>query len=503
MPSVGSLRSTLVRGATAAFVGQGLGTVANLYLVRLVVRTFDDRYGVFLATSAILGWSTLLELGLGMFVAREIAGLTQRCEDHLGWRHLYHTCGVLFVAISIIVAALGTLGVPLVIAWLAPGVPYRDELLEALRLVAFQGGFFIFFLGFPISVLCGYQKLQTVALVQLLNSLVTASCTIILIRSGCCNQLKIIPLGAIAGGVASGAIGFWLIRLELREKAWCGFAFSSKLARAAFGYCWPFIPGRVFFFVKERTAEPIALRFLGAEAVVAFNVTARLVRLVSTILPTISNLLFSPAASLLAAGETLRLKKLVLIVTRGSLVFGITMAASVFWTNQAFVTVWVSPDHFGGQWLTFVFCVTILVDSVQRSLSSIVLAAGKTWDVTKYTLWEAICNIVLSLILIRIIGLSGLALAALLSMCVGSAQLIPRVVFRAAGIRSRDLKNAFSSRFIGRASGFIVIISAWGWLLDSVSPAFKIGAFTVVVIAIALPLFWEDFSALRGRAGSR
>ncbi len=449
------MRALLARGAVVVFFAQAVGLVVNLVVMKRLVEVFGERYGAFLAGSALISILALLELGLALFLTREVAALSQQAWDPLRWRALFVTVGLALLAVGILVSVGGTVLAPWAAAWVAGDVPYISELRTALALTALQVG-----LSLPLNivraVVHGLQKLEVLGWLSVTNTV--ASSLAILGIVAMWPNLAAVPLGTLGGAVAVSVVAAYSLpatfSLRTAMRAWPRP--DPDVGRAALTYCRPFLLGNVFYMVRERTDQPLAARFVGADSVVTYTCTVRLVRLLMFVLPTVSNLAFSASAVLLAAGEIARLRRAVLEAVRAAVAFGILASGAVWVINSSFVSVWVGPEWFGGEALSTVFCLWLLADCVQGLLSAIVLAAGLTHRASRYVGIEAVLNVILSIILVQYFGVIGLALGTLFSMILGSAWLLPRIVFQLTGIGLGDLWNALRGPFLLRNAAVLV-----------------------------------------------
>jgi O-antigen/teichoic acid export membrane protein len=200
-------------------------------------------------------------------------------------------------------------------------------------------------------------------------------------------------------------------------------------------------------------------------------------------------------ADLHAKDDADRSRWLVLTGTRAaSLVTGV-IAGGLFAFGSAFIARWVGPKYVQGLWylrsdtVMLVLLAAFLPRLLQSATHQYLFGANKQWYLSRAFLIEGVANLVLSLILVRPLGLAGVAIATAVPSLISQGWFIPRFVSRDLGITYARLFREGQMR--GLAVGVVVaacglfvqrLVSATTW------PGFFAGV--AATLLLASPFLW-------------
>jgi O-antigen/teichoic acid export membrane protein len=484
----------IIQAVPAALISQVALSLSNLLLIRAFVERFDALYGAYLACSAVLSFPMILELGIGLFLVREAAGLSASSSES-EMRRLFSTVVFAHAVVGAAVMAIGLLACVPLVEFIAPEATGNEELVKALRWYCLQIG-----IAVPLVVgqliLQGLRKLVLVGWLTTFGAIISLLCVLGLLNLG--HGLSAMPIGFLAASVIISGVAFGKIPVEVRRCLAVWPWPDREMAGRAWKYCRPFFVGKIVYTMKERTDHPIASHFVGLTSVVVYSSTAKLAELAVVLPGLVGNLIFPHAAALIAANRTKELRSLILDMVAFGLRYCVLMFLAVWVVNDHFVRLWVGPEWFGGVGLTLIFGSWIAVSAVTRLLAPVILAAGQTAKVTKFMAVEALLNAVLSLVLVKHFGLLGIAIGTLVSMLLYSAWKIPLTVFRFLEIKSGDLRRITHGLDVPRTGICAVLFVLTGLAVPAVEH--EVSRFCIacaLLLLIVVVVFHNDWRRLR------
>jgi O-antigen/teichoic acid export membrane protein len=141
--------------------------------------------------------------------------------------------------------------------------------------------------------------------------------------------------------------------------------------------------------------------------------------------------------------------------------------------NKGFVTVWVGPHLFGGQWLTVAMGLAVASTVTIGTLGEMIFALGGIGKIEIVRMIENVVQFTLKITLLNYFGLIGLPLGMLAGTALVGAWYIPRIAARLMqqdlGLQYRRLAMTFLRIALMAAIGYVVsrllprIIDGWTW----------------------------------------
>ena len=150
--------------------------------------------------------------------------------------------------------------------------------------------------------------------------------------------------------------------------------------------------------------------------VTLYNISIKLPILISReVTGKISNNIFSTVSSLNLNDDSKKFQKLFTRLNYFVFRLAFLSSISLFFINKRFVEIWVGESIVYNNDLTLIFCFIVVIEMIYFFHETLLLAQDNITKLGKVSLVELIANIVLSLILVSMLGIVGVALASLLS----------------------------------------------------------------------------------------
>lgn len=387
----------------------GIAILCTLVLTPIVVRDLGtEGFGLWTLLLCISGYLELFDLGLTAGAMRSIAlmGFDQREQKN----RLVNTLLVSSMAIAPFVLLAGAgIGV-----WLAsptdpngPAIPWLISFV-CLRVVM------ILPLGVLMGVLFGEHRIWLVNAIRAASIAIFTVAAIVAMATG----HGILTLGFlyaliytleyVAYGILAIGLIPWL-RLDVRQfdlgtlKSVLGFSTSSFTANAS-------------NVMLMRTDPLIITTFLSLGAVALYAVPMRIAEQLFSLSKQLINV-FSPLfAQLYGSGRLDSVRSAYITCTKFSfgMMIGIVIPA-MFYAEDA-LRFWIGDEFTASRGVLTVLLAAAVVRTLQESSANALVMTGKHYFVARVSTASAVANLALSMVLVRPLGITGVAWATLLSV---------------------------------------------------------------------------------------
>ena len=191
--------------------------------------------------------------------------------------------------------------------------------------------------------------------------------------------------------------------------------FSINILKKIFIFCSSIMVGGTGYFVINFTDTVIIANFLNASAVTIYVMTMKMSLLLRFLIARFLSLSFTTFTQILSEGNFKRLQELSRKFFRFSVRGGTFFFVLIINLNQIFVINWVGYDKYGGEYLSLISALICMRESIYPVFSNIIYATKDVKYINNIQFVEAILNICLSILMVNIFGITGVALATLIS----------------------------------------------------------------------------------------
>jgi O-antigen/teichoic acid export membrane protein len=423
----------LVRNIISNWVGYAVQILVVFFLTPFVVRSLGDmRYGIWVLVTGLTGYYGLLDLGFR-------AGITQYLTRNLATRdfeNLNRTASTAFVALASCGALI--LLASFAVSWISPlifNIP-AETVGETRRCICIIGiSTAIQFACFPFSaVFAATQRYDLSNILGISMRLVTAGATYAALRNG-------YGLVGITIINATGDMIGYSMRWRIAYRLVPGLTVSPRLANtknlwalASFG-AWSFvIQGAVQ--LRSYAGGLIVAMLLPITALTPYSLATGLIAYLDQIFSPLAMVFFPAATQLDAKGDKASLRRLYLIGSKALLLLGVTVGLiAVIWAKD-FYTLWVGVRYVeGGEQPSVALLFSLLTVGAVAAIGQKIGAQvflGTRWlrPLAVLTACEAVCNVLLTIALIRPFGLLGVVLGYAAAAIIFQGVLRPLVLCR-------------------------------------------------------------------------
>ena len=442
-------------------------------------------YGLYATLTSLVGYFGLLTFGSSLAVPRYVAEHAARGDrDALGTFVSTYLAAHLAVALAGALAAMGL--APLLAQLLGVPADIQPLVIPAFRLVA-VGWALGLTAGLHQSLLTGLGEVQLASLANSARTLLNlAAVAAALLSGGGLTALL------IAQSLASlvGSIGLWLLVRSRHPEIPVALGRARVATLRATG------KNAGYYFLMQVAAltvmgtDNIVIgAFVGVAAVAPYAVMFQLWAMTLAVLWSGADVLLPFFTRWQAQGDRATLTDSYLLATKTVFAGSVLAAVIVGVFGISLVRRWVGPTLEVDPRLPWVFAAMFLTATPIHMASLLLSALGRHRAPAIGGAAEAVLNLTLSLILVRPLGVLGVALGTLGSGLLTNAWIAPRTACRELGIPVLD----YLRRVVGHAVVPGTAAGATAWLVAArAAPGSATElAGIALVAAVFLLLFWR------------
>jgi O-antigen/teichoic acid export membrane protein len=409
----------ITRGALASLVARAVSLAVGFITVPLALGHLGpERYGAWITLASVIAWLQIADLGIANGLTNALARANAGSRRDIAQMHVA-------TATWALVLIAGGLTVVALLAWRAVDwatvfnvrSPLASE--EMPRAVAVAIGLFL--AGLPIvpleRIYAAHQEGALANAWSITASVTSLAAIIFVTMSG--GGLVALVAAAMGSHVAvNGASAVWLFgfhKPHLRPE-WSAVKWRS--AGAVFGQAWRFTIIQSVGIVLFGTDNIIIARVIGPDAVTEYAVASRLFMLVTFVATVYFPYLWPAYADALARGdrEWIRRTSRMSVVGTASvaLVLGVPLAV----VSRPLIHAWAGAPAVPPASLVAWMAAWAVLLSVGSALACVLNGMGHLNGQMIYGMVAAAANIVLSILLARRFGVTGVTAATALTYAV-------------------------------------------------------------------------------------
>ena len=411
------IRSRMLRNTISNYIGEIFTLGVWFFLTPFLLRQLGpSTYGLWILISSLAAYGSLLDFGITNAVIKYVAQ--------------YHAEGRIDQARSLVATALwlytglGLLAVVLS-AMLAPIIPDVLNLPPAQRtsaswLMLVSGLTLGVTLpsGTSLAVLRGLHRFDLSNLVSIIGMTVYTVAVV-----------GVLLFGGGVVGIAAVNIPItlvmqiptvWLIHRVAPELRFGWRGASGHLLKTVTSFSSALFVINLSGLIQTKTDEIVIGAFLPIAYVTPYSLARRLSELPKLLTDQFMKVLMPLASQLHAENDAGRLRVLYITSTRLTLAIFLSIATSVVILAQPFLTVWVGPIYGNYAYLVLILAVASFVDTSQWPAGSILQGMGRLRLLALLTFCTALANLGISITLLPVIGLAGVAFGTLIPATIES-----------------------------------------------------------------------------------
>jgi O-antigen/teichoic acid export membrane protein len=417
------------------WIAMAVGMVIPFFLTPIVVRTLGaTAYGVWILAVSTVAYLNLLDLGLRNAVIRFVSKADAQGKiDDAGvaiaaalWFRLLIAGGVAIFSIALAVFFPHLFNIPSDLKHAAQITVLLCALGVAVTLVSGVFG----------AVLAAINRYDLLSLIATLQVLARAIGVILILRHG--------------GGLI--ALAYWELAVILTSGlAICTAALKTfppcrvRLERphlATIKMIWSYSFAMFLIMISSQiifsTDNLVVGTFLSVGLVAYYSIGGSLMLYSSQVVGALSTTFIPLASGLEASGKTAELQKLLLRGTQGTLALVLPIGLTLLIRGKTFIGLWMGKQfsEISGTVLQ-ILLITLFFMIANNTASNIMFGTSNQKAVAKWSVIEAIANFTVSIVLVKTIGIYGVAWGTSITMSIVHLIFWPRYVQKTLGVPVR------------------------------------------------------------------
>lgn len=401
------------------------GFLMSPFLVRSLG---DSVYGVWVLIGSLAGYMGLLDFGITQSTVKYVAEHRARGDQNAINRvvtagfAVFSVTGFLCLAASLAVASSFN---DLFSTPLSRNTAALVVVLAGINLAAtFPASVFI-------GVLRGFQRYDIDALVTSVIIVVRSLLLVALINGGS---------GILA--VSSVTLGFDLLRLGFLVRSAYKLNPELRIGRSYFNWselgsmfkysllAFMIVAGRQVILYTDSIVIGL---FLSTSLVTVYFIAARLVSYLRTLVSEMVGVLAPTASELSARQDNVRIRELLIISTKYTLLISLPAAAVFCVLGDRFIELWMGPTYSMSATILIILTVGTIAGLLELPADTVLLGIGRHGQVARFTMLQASVNLLMSILLVRRFGLIGVAVGTTIPMVAFTFVALP-LYFRSLGV---------------------------------------------------------------------
>jgi len=472
----------LLRNIASSWGQMVLAAVIAFFLSPFLVHTLGtERYGVWALIFSIIGYMTLLDAGMKQSLARFLSkhyatrdwqGLNETVNTSTA---IYGVTGTLVILVTVVVAQffVGAFNVP-------------PDLIPTMRIALVVVGLnqavtFFFMTGTAIGPFHRYDISNAI---EMAFALLSAAATVAVLKFGH-------GLVTLAWTVLAVNTLRYLVRRYVQQRLVPDLRFAPRFIkrermRELLHYGWISFLIVVSWLVVFHVQNIIVGLFVSASAVAYYNIAGQVLNYLRTTVNAIGIPLVPAVSHFDAVAERERIAGLHLRISGYLYYLTTTIGIGVLFFGRQFIVLWMGPEFGATVTILMILIVPACLSLPQAAANSVLLGMSRHKALLYVLLAEAGANLTLSIILVRSIGLVGVAWGTAIPQLVIYTLVYPRVFQRIIG---DDLGRFYAqaARHIGLAAlcALPAAGALHGWNPIAGWPGFFLNAGGVGLVAAA------------------
>lgn len=412
-----------------------VGMVLVFFLTPFILAHLGmDLFGLWSLIFAVVGMFGLLDLGFATAAVKYVAEHAGR-QDHEGRNQILSTLLVIYSGLGMLCLLLVVLLAKGTGGWFELTTTQRDQFSLALWMLGAAVA-----LGFPLSLfkaaLVGSGRQALVNGIELGTSLVNAAAVVLVLDAG-------YGLPGLAAVTAVTMLGANLLLIPFAYRLLPRFSLSPS----------GFAPGRVgellhfsiYFFIANVAVlvilriDPVVIKmFLSLEAVAIYAVAGKVSEYSYLLNKQFSNALMPLVSQSSGAGDQATVQRVLVDGSRFLLAIALPFGSLLFFYAPEIIQLWMGKEFAESANLLRLLLGAVLGTALQLNAANVLGMTGRHKFVAFAMGGSAVLNLGLSLLLIQIWDLPGVALATLIATLSTEVLLVVPRACREHGIRLYD-----------------------------------------------------------------
>ena len=189
------------------------------------------------------------------------------------------------------------------------------------------------------------------------------------------------------------------------------------------------IINKVNNLIIENSSVIIISKYLGLTAIVIYNAYNQILTMIKLLIMRFNSALVPSVGNLLVA-EKEKSKKIFYELNSLLFYLGSIISVPLFFMITPFINLWYGKDYTSNNIICFLFVCLLYIQIVKIPLDTFIKASGEFKKIKNCSVYQSIVCVVLSLLLVKKMGMSGVLIATLFALITGTFIHFPQIIFK-------------------------------------------------------------------------
>jgi O-antigen/teichoic acid export membrane protein len=477
---VGRLSKQFARNV---FVGYALYLFrfAPLVLLSTAVRVLgNEQVGIWVIINSLLGYANLLDSGIHNSVVKFVAEkYVKEEEDQNELNSLVST----FLGMYCVIGGVVLVGVLFLVQFFYEIFRIPAPMVEQGNLALLVAGIGLA-LSFPLSVfsgvLCGLQRYDLFHISVAISALISSVLGVVLLLVGV--GMVSLAIAYVVSGLVLNVISMAAVRREVPQLRLAGRFFNLCMLRHVIEYSLHIFVITIAVQISYRSYALVIGLFLDKGSVTQYEIALRLNDLIRSIPYRLVNPLLSAASSLHGSGNQRALHRLLTRTTRYALELIMPFCVVGIVLGDPLIRIWMGQEYAMSSAVLLLLLIATLASTAQSPAAVIVQGMGQPGAISWVGVLDSLANLGMSILLVRPLGLIGVALGTLVPIVLSNLLLVIPIVCRKVGLGvGKFVRNALLLPTLLGVIGMCAL-----FLLEAVLPAVNLSRLIIVVLVFGI-----------------
>lgn len=472
VPGAKGMVSVVLRNITSSWTMLLVNTVISFVLAPIVVHSLGSvYYGIWTLLMQFTGYLWLFDFGVRESVIKYVAQ--------------YHAAGEnaklqTTVRTAISVYTLVTLAALLAVAGITAALPHvfniPADAVPTARAAAFVTGATVaqsFLSNVFVGVLMGLQRIYLVSRVGILFSVVRAVATVVLLRAGF--GLVALAVLNLVISLANAGLVVYYCRVFLPELPLTPIRPVREEVAKLLNYGKYVLLSNIGDKIVFATDAMVIGMFLPIAALTPYAIAGTLINQMRSVVMAMASVFNPLTSSLRASGGEEVVQRVLQAGAKGAMTAGLPLCIGFIMLGERFVTLWMGPEHaaMAGRVMT-VLSLGYIIGLPYYTISGVLYGLGQHRIIAIMRVVEGAMNLALSVILVNVVGLVGVAVGTAVPHVLMVGWILPRALPKMFPF---DLR-AYYLEVYGRSLAAAVPFALATWMIATVvQPATMVSFF--------------------------
>lgn len=409
----------LLRSTISNYVGRFIALGMWLVLTPFVLHHLEvTLYGLWALIGSVTSYGYLLDFGISGAITKYVAEYHAK-EQMDDARHLVGTALISYLSISAIVMLIFGAFAP-VFPRIFNIPPENHDLSSWLVILAGFGTALAIPSSSTTAVLRGLQRFDLMNLIGIVSTLLLASATVIVLLLG--GGIVGYVLVGIAVNIVMLIPAVWLIRRIAPELHFGTLTASREMWMKLSSFSSALFLVRIGGQLESKSDEIVIGSFLPVSFITPYSLAQKLSNFPQSLTDQFLTLLLPLASKLHAENEQSRIRSMYTISTRLTLAIFLPVGIGLFFLAGPFLAAWVGDEFVKYRHLVVILSLASMIDTSTWPAGAVLQGMGLPRFSGIMAITTGLSNLILSLILVKQMGLTGVALGTLIPtsvVCLG------------------------------------------------------------------------------------